>query len=165
MSIHFFEIHSLLISWEFGTKERKEEELYCEIYHVKCNAVGGILDHMAYRVLLSSFKSFSESSKKRVATSRTNSGLLSSCSCCSCVNWLSRNPFSISKQIQRQIQQRWKDKERKCNKISVPHGRELICSRYTLFASCPSPCCLLLSLTRRIMWKKLQKASKAACKP
>lgn len=42
-------------------------------------------------------RSFSESSKKRDTTSRTKSGLLSSCSCWSCENWSSKNPFCNQK--------------------------------------------------------------------
>ena len=46
-----------------------------------------------YRALDRSLRSFSESSKKRDTTSTTKSGLLSSCSCWSCVNWPSKNPY------------------------------------------------------------------------
>lgn len=47
----------------------------------------------AHRVLVSSLRSLSESSKKREITSTTKSGLLSSWSCWSWLNWSSRNPL------------------------------------------------------------------------
>ncbi len=40
----------------------------------------------AYRNSVNSSRSLSESSKNKETTSKTNSGLLSSCNCCNCVN-------------------------------------------------------------------------------
>lgn len=45
--------------------------------------------------------SFTESSKNRPMTSPTNSGLLSSCSCCSWVNWSSKIPWKQAEAVQR----------------------------------------------------------------
>lgn len=46
-----------------------------------------------HKAMVRSLRSLSESSKKRDTTSTTNSGLLSSCSCWSWLNWPSKNPF------------------------------------------------------------------------
>lgn len=46
-----------------------------------------------YRESERSLRILSESWKNRVTTCETKSGLLSSCSCCSCKNWLSKIPF------------------------------------------------------------------------
>lgn len=76
-----------------------------------------------YRALVRSFKSFSESSKKRYTTSTTKSGLLSSWSCCSCRNCPSRNPFSHQKRKGRTRRRRTKIKT-KTNSTKIEKNKK-----------------------------------------
>lgn len=92
MRINFFEVYNLLISAKAirrvrtqildrkrrGRLRRKRESV--------CN-------EFTYRDSERSLRILSESWKKRVTTCETKSGLLSSCNCCSCKNWLSKTPF------------------------------------------------------------------------
>lgn len=73
-----------------------------------------------HRALVRSLRSFSESSKNRDTTSTTKSGLLSSCSCWSCKNWPSRNPFSHPKQ---QPENKIRNKTNRTKKLNQPSSR------------------------------------------
>ena len=69
-----------------------------------------------YRATMRSLRSFSNSSKKRETTSLTKLGVLSSCSCWSCLNWSSRIPFSHPKKKKRE---RERERERESPKINI----------------------------------------------
>lgn len=97
MSIHPFEINVILCSvWDrnqHSFRKRFPKALFTMIWITRKKLVS------PYSVFASSLRSLSASSKKRFTTSTTNSGLLSSWSCWSWLNWSSKKPFS-RKQMQ-----------------------------------------------------------------